>query len=111
MKNSQNNQDVLFILLKNSVVQFIAGILSLLIILTAANDIDIKLIQIGLKCIGYGFFCYMTTPLMIYWLGYASEGTATVKKMTITIVLTALYSYIIWDAYFFFRGAIASLLS
>ncbi len=111
MKNSQNNQSILFILLKNSIIQFVAGLLSLLIILKVANVIDEKIIQIGLKSLGYGFFCYLTTPLMIYWLAYASEGVATVKKMAITVALTALYSYIIWDAYFFFRGAIASLFS
>ncbi|MGB5712299.1 MAG: hypothetical protein WBM44_15485 [Waterburya sp.] len=42
---------------------------------------------------------------------YVSEGVATVKKMAITIALTAMYSYLVWDAYFFFRGAIASLFS
>ena len=59
---------------------------------------------------GYGFFCYLTTPFMIYWLAYASEGVFTLKKIWITIGLTALYSFIIWDAYFFFREAIASLI-
>ncbi len=111
MKNSRNNQSILFLLLKNSIVQFVAGILSLLIVLKIANSIDYKIIQIVLKALGYGFFCYLTTPFMIYWLAYVSEGVATAKKMAITIALTAIYSYIVWDAYFFFRGAIASLFS
>lgn len=109
MKNSRNNQSILFLLLKNSIVQFVAGILSLLIVLKIANSIDYKIIQIVLKSLGYGFFCYLTTPFMIYWLAYVSEGVTTVKQMSITIALTAIYSYIVWDAYFFFRGAIASL--
>ena len=109
MKNSPNNKNILFVLLKNSIVQFVAGILSLLIILKVANSIDYKLVQLVLKSFGYGFFCYLITPFMIYWLAYASEGIFTLKKIWITIALTALYSFIIWDAYFFFREAIASV--
>lgn len=108
MKNPQNNKGILFLLLKNSIVQFIAGILSILIILKVSNSTDLKSIQIILKSFGYGFFCYLTTPFVIYWLAYVSEGIATTKKLLITISIMALYSYIIWDAYFFFRSAIAS---
>ena len=111
MKNSPNNKGILFLLLKNSIVQFIAGILSLLIVLKIANSIDYKVIQLILKSLGYGFFCYLTTPFVIYWLAYVSEGVATTKKMAITIALTALYTYLVWDAYFFFRGAIGSLIA
>ncbi|MBE9046630.1 hypothetical protein IQ255_19835 [Pleurocapsales cyanobacterium LEGE 10410] len=111
MKKYQDNKGMLFLLLKNSIVQFIAGILSLSIILIIANDVDAQLIQIGLKFFGYGFFCYLTTPFMIYWLAYVSAGVATIKKLAITVALTALYSLIIWDAYFFFREAIAHGLS
>ncbi|MEL6495148.1 MAG: hypothetical protein AAFQ41_08485 [Cyanobacteria bacterium J06623_7] len=111
MKNAPNNKGVLFVLLKNSIVQFVAGVLSLFVILKVANSIDYRLIQLILKSLGYSFFCYLTTPFMIYWLAYASAGALTVKKIAITVLLTALYSFIIWDAYFFFRGAIASLLA
>ncbi len=111
MKKSPNNQGILFLLLKNSIVQFVAGILSLLIVLKISHSIDHQLIQIIFKSLGYGFFCYLTTPFMIYWLAYVSAEVATVKKMAMTIALTAMYTYLIWDAYFFFRGAIASLFS
>ena len=110
MKNLPNNKSILFVLLKNSIVQFVAGVLSLFVILKLANSIDYKLVQVVLKSMGYGFFCYLTTPFMIYWLAYASEGIFTFKKISITIALTALYSFIIWDAYFFFREAIASVI-
>ncbi|MGL5831604.1 MAG: hypothetical protein ACRC1Z_00025 [Waterburya sp.] len=110
MKNPPNDQGILFVLLKNSIVQFIAGVLSLFIVLKLANSIEYKIVQVILKSAGYGFFCYLTTPFMIYWLAYASTGIVTAKKISITIALTALYSFIVWDAYFFFRGAIASLL-
>lgn len=108
MKNSRNSKSILFILLKNSIVQFVAGVLSLLVVIKISNGIDYEPIQFILKSLGYGFFCYLTTPFMIYWLAYASVGIFTVRKFFITIALTALYSYIVWDAYFFFRGAIAS---
>lgn len=111
MKNSENKQGILFLLLKNSIVQFIAGTLSLIIILKISGSIDYKPIELILKSLGYGFFCYLTTPFVIYWLAYASEGVVTNKKLYITIALIALYSYLIWDAYFFFRRAIAFLLS
>jgi hypothetical protein len=109
MKNSPNDQGILFVLLKNSIVQFVAGILSLFIILILASNINFIIVQVMLKSLGYGFFCYLTTPFMIYWLAYASAGIVTAKKIMITIALTTLYSFIIWDAYFFFRGAIATL--
>ena len=109
MKNSPEDQNILSLLLKNSIVQFIAGMLSLFIILRLSRSINYKLIEIILKSLGYSFFCYLTTPFMIYWLAYASQGIATAKKMIITIGLMALYSYIIWDAYFFFRSAFAQL--
>ena len=110
MKNSPNNKSILFVLLKNSIVRFVAGVLSLFVILILANSTDYKLLQIIMKSMGYGFFCYLTTPFMIYWLAYASEGIFTLKKIWITVALTALYSFIIWDAYFFFRAAIASAI-
>ncbi|MEL6501871.1 MAG: hypothetical protein AAFQ23_10790 [Cyanobacteria bacterium J06623_1] len=91
-------------------MQFVAGILALLIILKLANSIDYRLVQLLLKSLGYGFFCYLTTPFMIYWLAYASAGIFTLRKIWITIALTAIYSFIIWDAYFFFRETIASLV-
>ena len=109
MKKSRNQKVIIYLLLKNSIVRFVAGLFSLLIILKIANTIDFQVLQIVLKCFGYGFFCYLTTPFMIYWLAYVSQEATTVKRMVITIALTALYSYLIWDAYFFFRGAIASL--
>ncbi len=110
MKNSQDNKGILFLLLKNSIVQFIVGILSILIILKVSNSIEYKLIEIIFKCLGYGFFCYLTTPFIIYWLAYVSQEVASAKKLAITVAVMAVYSYIIWDAYFFFRGAIALYL-
>ncbi|MDJ0592341.1 MAG: hypothetical protein QNJ72_20500 [Pleurocapsa sp. MO_226.B13] len=109
MKNSPDNKSILCLLLKNSIVQFIAGILSLLIIIKISHSIDYKLLEVILKALGYGFFCYLTTPFVIYWLAYVSQGTPTTKKISITVTLMALYSYIVWDAYFFFRFAFAEL--
>ena len=109
MKNSQDNHTILSLLLKNSIVRFIAGVLSFFIILRLSRSINYKAIEILLKSLGYSFFCYLTTPFMIYWLAYVSQGVATAKKMIITVALMALYSYIIWDAYFFFRSAFAQL--
>ena len=110
MKNSQDDQGIVSLLLKNSIVQFIAGTLSLLVVLRISHDINYKLIQIILQSFGYGFFCYLTTPFVIYWLAYASQGVATAKKIIITMALMAMYSYILWDAYFFFRSAFAQVV-
>ena len=110
MKNYQDDTGILSLLLKNSIVRFIAGTLSLFIILRISHSIDYKLIEIILKSFGYGFFCYLTTPFIIYWLAYASQGDTSAKKIAITVILMALYSYIVWDAYFFFRRAFAQLV-
>lgn len=111
MKKSQDNKSVIFSLLKNSIIQFFAGMLSLIIITKISNNISWQPIQIFLKAFGYGFFCYLTTPFIIYWLSYASNEAANTKKLIITVVLVGFYSYVVWDAYFFFRGAIASWLT
>lgn len=109
MNNSQDDLGILSLLLKNSIVRFIAGMLSLAIILRVSSSIDYKVVEIILKSFGYGFFCYLTTPFVIYWLAYASQGIATMKKLSITVILMALYSYIVWDAYFFFRATFAQI--
>ena len=82
-----------------------------MIITKISNNISFQPIQIVLKSFGYGFFCYLTTPFIIYWLSYASQGATNTKKLIITVVLMGFYSYVVWDAYFFFRSAIASWLS
>lgn len=110
MRNFQNNKRILFLLLKNSIVQFAAGTLSIFIILKLANSIPYKYIELLFKALGYGFFYYLTTPFMIYWLAYVSEGILTTKKLMITIGLMSFYSYILWDSYFFFKEAIDFLL-
>jgi hypothetical protein len=110
MKNPQDNKGILFLLLKNSIVQFAAGTLSVFIILKLANSIPYKYIELLFKAFGYGFFYYLTTPFMIYWLAYASQGILTTNKLMITVSLMAFYSYILWDSYFFFKDAIDFLL-
>ena len=80
MKNSRNEKVIVYLLLKNSIVQFIAGILSIFIMLKIGNAIEYKLLQIIVKSFGYGFFCYLTTPFMIYWLAYASQGNYEQKN-------------------------------
>lgn len=110
MRNSQDNKRILFLLLKNSIVQFAAGTLSIFIILKLATSIPYKYIELLFKAFGYGFFYYLTTPFLIYWLAYVSEETLTTNKLMITIGLTAFYSYILWDSYFFFKDTIDFLL-
>ncbi len=112
MKSSQDDKNIiLFLLFKNSIVQFIAGILSLLVIIKLSTTISFSPIKLLFKSFGYGFFCYLTTPFMIYWLSYVSQGQATDRKLIITVALMGLYSYCIWDAYFFFREAFSSWVS
>ena len=111
MKKSQNQKELLLLLLQNSIVQFIVGTLSISIILILANSIEANVPQILLKSFGYSFYYYLTTPFIIYWLAYASAKRLNRTRLSLTIVITAIYSYFLWDSYFFFTEAMNLLLS
>jgi hypothetical protein len=61
--------------------------------------------------VGYGVYFYLTTPFLLYWLAYASTDQLTQPKLLITVGVVGIYSYIIWDSYFFFQETIQSLIS
>ena len=105
MKNSPKERALLLSLLRNSIVQFIAGSLGLIIIIELANAIAYRYFQILFKSFGYGFYYYLATPFIIYWLAYVSDSKQTNLKLGVTVVFTALYSYVLWDSYFFFKSA------
>ncbi|GAB4540190.1 MAG: hypothetical protein Tsb0014_31230 [Pleurocapsa sp.] len=111
MKDSNREKVILLSLLRNSIVQFIAGTISLIIILQLANIIGYKYLEIIFKSFGYGFYYYLATPFVIYWLAYVSSSKQTNLKLWVTVILTALYSYVLWDSYFFFKSSLSFLIS
>jgi hypothetical protein len=110
MRDSNKEQVILLSLLRNSIVQFIAGTISLIIILQLANHIGYRYLQIIFKSFGYGFYYYLATPFIIYWLAYVSSSKQTSLKLWVTVIFTALYSYVLWDSYFFFKSSISFLM-
>jgi hypothetical protein len=106
MKTSKNQKELLLILLQNSIVRFIAGTISIAIILKISNSISWQYIALTIKAFGYGFYYYLSTPFVIYWLAYASATKLNRIRLSITIIVTAIYSYVLWDSYFFFKEAL-----
>ena len=111
MKKYKQRREVFLLLLKNTVFQFFAANLAVLIVLKLANSISWQSLQILLKVLGYGFYYYLATPFIIYWLAYASSGSVNRFKLTTTVIFMSLYSYILWDSYFYFTKIMNLLLS
>ncbi len=110
MKASKNKKEFLLILLRNSIVRFIVGIISIAILLKIGNSISWQYLALTIKAFGYGFYYYLATPFVIYWLAYASATKLNRIRLTITILVTAIYSYVLWDSYFFFKETLQLLL-
>lgn len=110
MKTPKQRRENLLSLLQNTIFQFFVANLAILIILELASIIDLYFWQILCKTIGYGFYYYLATPFIIHWLSYASQGAINKFKLITTIVFMSLYSYILWDSYFFFKKTIDALL-
>lgn len=110
MKQSKTPREILLLLLRTNIIQFVAGTLAIFIILTIARAIPYISINWFLKSLGYSFYYYLTTPFIIYWLAYTSATKLNKTKVLITITLMSMYSYVMWDSYFFFKEVINLLL-
>jgi hypothetical protein len=110
MKASKDKKQFLLLLLRNSIVRFIAGTLSIAILLKLGNSVSWAYLGLIIKAFGYGFYYYLATPFAIYWLAYVSETKLNKIKLTITIAITAMYSFVLWDSYFFFKDTLQLFL-
>lgn len=110
MKQSKSPREILLLLLRTNIIQFIAGTLAIFIILTIANTVPYISIEWFFKSLGYSFYYYLTTPFIVYWLAYASATKLNRTKVMITIGVMSIYGYIMWDSYFFFKQVMDFLL-
>ena len=97
-------------LLNNSLVQFLLGLFLIALFTQAANYLESLSVKLIIKTIGYGTFFYLATPFILYWLAYVSSVKLTKIKLSITILLVAIYSYVFWDTYFSYKHILGELL-
>lgn len=103
MNKQKNKQEkIIFLLLKN-LLPFLSGTLLGLIFLQIAELSTITWLSVIFKLLGYAIYCYLVTPFILYWLGYASVTRLTKETILMTICLVGIYSYVLWDSYFFFK--------
>lgn len=101
-KQVSKQEKIIFLLLKN-LLPFLSGTLMALIFFQMAEFSTITLLSVIFKLLGYATYCYLATPFILYWLGYASMTKLTKETIIMTICLVGIYSYVLWDSYFFFK--------
>lgn len=111
MQKKRKSKTVLITVLQSIFVQFLIGIFGILIWLKLATYLPNEYLKIVLISIGYGAYFYLTTPFLIHSLAYASTGKLTQFKLLLVIGVVGVYSYVLWDSYFFFKQTIQSLMS
>lgn len=97
-------------LLDNNLVQFLIGLFLIALVTQAAASLEDLYLKLVFSTIGYGIFFYLSTPFTIYWLSYLSSVKLTKVKLGITVLLVGIYSYLLWDCYFFYRDIWHELL-
>jgi hypothetical protein len=103
MNHRKKPPSKLLSLIDNSLVQFLVSLFFIAFLTQAANNFEDIYLQLCLKTLGYGTFFYLGTPFTLHWLAYVSSVKLTRLKITITILLVGVYSYIFWDSYFFYQ--------
>ena len=98
------------LLLNNSLVQFLIGLFLIALVTKAVSSLEDLYLKLVFSTIGYGVFLYLSTPFTIYWLNYLSSVKLTKVKLGITVLLVGIYSYLLWDCYFFYRDILSELL-
>lgn len=112
-KSNQRSSDrahQLLSLLDNNLVQFLIGLFLIALVTQAAASLEDLYLKLVFSTIGYGIFFYLSTPFTIYWLSYLSSVRLTKVKLGITVLLVGVYSYLLWDCYFFYRDIWHELL-
>ena len=110
MNQQKKTVEILRSLLANNIFQFIIGLFLVVLMAKMSDSIDLLSLQVFLKSVSYILFFYLGTPFLIYWLAYVSAMKLTRVKFTITVLLVAMYSYIFWDSYFFYKNTLGQLL-
>ena len=109
MNRRENEQQKIIFLLVNNLLPFLSGKLIALILLQVAEVLTNSLLSLIFKLLAYAVYCYLVTPFILCWLGYASVTKLTRKTIIMTMCLVGVYSYVLWDSYFFFKQTMQSL--
>ena len=110
MNQKKKTVETLRSLLSNNLCQFLIGLFLVVFIAKVSDAISYEYLKLFIKSVSYIIFFYLGTPFLIYWLAYVSAVTLTKVKLAITILLVAMYSYIFWDSYFFYKESLGKLL-
>ncbi len=110
MKHKNKARKQLFFLLWQHLFYFVLGSLAAYILLEISDKIVRQPVKLLFSSLGYIIYYYWVTPFIIYWLNYVSLDKLTEIKLILTVCLVAVYSYIVWDSYFFFKQCMQSLL-
>ena len=103
MNKKDNGQGKIIFLLVNSLLPFLSGTLIAFTLLHLAEIVANSWLDAIYRILAYSIYCYLVTPFIVYWLGYASGTRLTKEIIFITIFLVGLYSFVLWDSYFFFK--------
>ena len=110
MNQKKKTIETLLSLLSNNLCQFLIGLFLVFFTAKVSDAISLIYLKLFIKSVSYTIFFYLGTPFLIYWLAYVSAVALTKVKLTITILLVAMYSYIFWDSYFFYKDILGKLL-
>ncbi|MGK7898453.1 MAG: hypothetical protein AB4372_33770 [Xenococcus sp. (in: cyanobacteria)] len=110
MNQQKKTVEILLSLLSNNICQFLIGLFLVVVMAKVSDSIELISLQLFIKSVSYVVFFYLGTPFLIYWLAYVSAVKLTKVKLTVTILLMAMYSYIFWDSYFFYKNILGKLL-
>ncbi|WP_144874750.1 hypothetical protein [Hyella patelloides] len=94
----------------NNLVQFLFGLFIIALLTQAADNLDHLHFKLVVKTIGYGIFFYLGTPFILHWLADVSSVQLTSIKLSITILVVGVYSYVFWDSYFSYKQMLGELL-
>ncbi|WP_144053338.1 hypothetical protein [Xenococcus sp. PCC 7305] len=109
MNQNKKTVEILRSLISNNICQFIIGLFLVVLMTRVSDAIEFLSLQLFIKSVSYIIFFYLGTPFLIYWLAYVSAMKLTKVKLTVTILLVAMYSYIFWDSYFFYKDTLGRL--
>lgn len=110
MKRKDKAREKLFFLLWEYLFYFILGSLAAYILLEISAQIVEHPVKFIFRLLGYGIYYYSVTPFVIYWLNYVSLDKLTPIRLVLTVCFVGVYSYVIWDSYFFLKQCMQSFL-
>ena len=110
MKHKNKAREKLFFLLWEHLFDFVSGSLVAYILLEISDKIVEQPVKLIFSLLGYVIYYYLVTPFVIHWLNYVSLDKLTWIRLVLTVCLVGVYSYVVWDSYFFLKQCMQSFL-